>query len=192
MNAFFAPERLATPDFVLRSYLPGDGPATAEAKRGSFAHLSSWMPWASETETDDGNEVMVRRNRAQYLTNTDYTVGIWSPDEQRLRGGTGLHLRGRSIADGAGEVGMWIRAEDAGEGLGTAALQAILRWGFTEWPFKRLSWHCDADNIPSRRVAEKAGMRLEGELRGDKSDVSDARRTTLIFGLTREELPALL
>lgn len=192
MTAFFAPERCESAALLLRGYLPGDGHALLAAKASSYEHLRPWMAWAAEKETLEENEALVRKFRADYLTNTDFTIGVWSPDESRLLGGTGFHIRGpsRTVADAVAEIGMWIAAEHAGRGLGTAVLRAMLAWGFTEWPWERLAWHCDARNVASRRVAEKAGMRLEGRLRGDKPEVGEGRRDTLLFGMTRAEIAA--
>lgn len=187
MTHFFAPERHQTAGLVLRSYRPGDGAALSEAFNSSYDHLKDWMPWATSDQTVEDSEARAREFRAAYLTNTDFTLGIWSRDETRLWGGTGFHLRGGVVAAGVAEIGMWIRGSEAGRGLGTAALRAMLDWGFADWPWYRLSWHCDARNAASARTAEKAGMRHEGTLRGEKSDVGEGRRDTLIFGLTSED-----
>ena len=182
-----APERLDLPELTLRCYHPGDGPALTAATSSSYEHLRLWMAWASAEQTDAESETLVRSFRAAWLTNTDFTVGIWSPDGDTLLGGTGFHLRGNPLSAQVAEIGMWIRADAAGRGLGTAALRAMLRWGFSEWPWERLSWHCDERNEASRRTAERAGLQLEGRLRGDKPEVGEGRRTTLVYGLTRTD-----
>lgn len=190
MTLFFAPERRRCDGFLLRSYRPGDGPAVAAAKHASYAHLAPWMPWASRTETDEDNEMLVRRFRADYLTNRDFTIGVWAPDEAVLWGGTGFHLRdGHADVDsGCGEIGMWIAAARSGRGLGTRVLVAMLQWGFSsEWPWQRLSWRCDRRNVASRRVAERAGMTVEGTIRNDRAEVGEGRRDTLLFGAVRGE-----
>lgn len=187
LQHFVAPEQLEAPDFTLRSYLPGDGPALAEAVVFSYEHLRPWLSWVSEERHDEASEALVREFRASWLTNRDYVIGIWSPSGDRLLGGTGFHLRGRPLGDQVGEIGLWIRADAAGAGLGVAVLAAMLRWGFGAWPWERLEWRCDHRNDASRRTAEKAGMRYEGSLRGDKPEVGEGRRTTLVFGLTRED-----
>ena len=189
MGTFFAPERLETPAFTLRSYFPGDGEAMCEASNASYDHLRTFMAWATKSDSVEACEERARMFRAQFLTNTDFVIGVWSPDGSRLLGGTGFHPRGRAVADGVAEIGMWIRSDTAGAGLGTAVLDAMLRWGFDEWPWERLSWYCDERNTASRRCAERAGMTLEGQLRGDKPEVGEGRRTTLIFGMVRAEVP---
>lgn len=145
-------------------------------------------PWATDSQTEDEAEGLARAFRGKYLLNTDFVIGAWTPDEGRLLGGTGFHLRPHELSAGIAEIGMWVRADAAGQGVGTSMLRAMLEWGFTEWPWERLSWHCDSRNIASRRVAEKAGMRLEGTFRGDISDTDPTqRRDTLVFGLTRAD-----
>lgn len=188
MTAFFAPERLDGDGFTLRCYEPGDGPAMVEAKSSSYAHLSPWMPWASEEEVVEDNEVLARRFRAHWLTGEDFVAGIWAPDGQRLLGGTGFHPRGRGLEEGTAEIGMWIRVEEAGRGLGTRVLAAMLGWGVTDWPWERLEWRCDSRNVASARTAEKAGMRLEGTLRGERAEVGEGRRDTRLYALIRSDL----
>ena len=187
MAHFIAPEHLHLAHFTLRCYQPGDGPALTEAVEASYDHLRPWLPWAQPSQPAAESEGRVREFRAKWLTSTDFVVGIWTPEGDALLGGTGFHLRGRPVEDHVAEIGMWIRADRAGEGLGTAVLGAMLRWGFGDWPWERLAWHCDERNTGSRRAAERAGMRHEGSLRGDKADVGEGRRTTLIYGLTRTD-----
>jgi RimJ/RimL family protein N-acetyltransferase len=187
LSHFIAPSRLETPDFTVRTYERGDGAALTQAVEPSYDHLRPWLRWPRPTQPVHESEVLVRRFLADHLTNRDHTLGIWSPDGSRLLGGTGFHLRGRPLADRVGEIGMWIRVDAAGQGLGSAVLRAMLRWGFTDWPFERLEWRCDARNTASARTAEAAGMPLEGRLRGDTAEAGDGRRTTLVFGLTRAD-----
>lgn len=82
---------------------------------------------------------------------------------------------------------MWVRASEAGRGLGTRLLGAMLSWGFSEWPWLRLAWRCDDRNRASMRVAEKCGLRLEGLLRGQAAEVGGGRRDTATFAITRDE-----
>ena len=114
-------------------------------------------------------------------------MGIWSPDESRLLGGCGYHLREGPLELRNAEIGMWIRGDVAGHGLGTAALCALLRWGFSAWPWLRLSWRCSSANRASQRVAEKAGMQREGVLRSHAIDPDGSRRDTVCYAALREE-----
>ena len=135
ISPFFAPEHFTTEAFTLRCYMPGDGPSLAKAVNASYEHLRHFLPWAKPHTEDNEAEQTVRRFRAEYLLNTNFVLAIWSPEGassgQRLLGGSGFHLREGDLDNRAAEVGMWIRADAAGRGLGTRALSAVLEWGFT-------------------------------------------------------------
>jgi RimJ/RimL family protein N-acetyltransferase len=187
LSHWFAPESYEAEGFVLRSYEAGDGPLLRAANLESYEHLRPWMPWATHQQSADDAEILARRFRAKYLLEEDFVVGIFSASGDRLLGGTGFHLREAPLAHACAEIGMWVRASEAGRGLGTQVLGAMLRWGFVDWPWLRLSWRCDDRNVASRRVAEKSGFRLEGVARGQADEVGGGRRDTACYALTRAD-----
>ncbi|MHC4959427.1 MAG: GNAT family N-acetyltransferase, partial [Planctomycetota bacterium] len=125
------------------------------------------------------------RFRAHWLLHKDFVIGIWSPDEAELLGGCGFHLRDGPLEHGNAEMGMWIAAAHAGRGLGTEALREMVAWGFTEWPWVRLSWRCNALNTASARVAEKAGLQLEAKLKSQMITQAGERRDTLCYAILK-------
>ena len=64
-----------------------------------------------------------------------------------------------------GEIGYWLRADARGGGVTSRALLLISRWALARDGVGRLQLRADVENVASRRVAEKAGFRLEGVLR---------------------------
>jgi RimJ/RimL family protein N-acetyltransferase len=187
---FVAPDVFETPDFTLRCYGPHDGPALCKATNSSFEHLRHWMPWATNEQTEEQAEELVRQFRAKWLLAQDFVVATFAPDGSELLGGCGFHLRGASIKSGSADIGMWVAGSQAGRGLGTAMLGAMLAWGFTEWPWERLAWQCDVRNAGSRRVAEKNGLRHEGTLLQDEVAVDGGRRDTALFAILKTEWEA--
>jgi RimJ/RimL family protein N-acetyltransferase len=184
-SLFVAPASFISDGIALRAYQPGDGPELRVATTSSYEHLRPWMPWATPEDSVEAAEVRCRRFAARYLLNEDFTLGIWVGDQ--LAGGAGFHLRGGPIAWRSAEIGMWIRGSYAGQGLGTRALGAMLKWGFEDWGWERLSWHCDTRNRASASVARKNGLLLEATLRSDALDVEGRRRDTYLFAMLREE-----
>lgn len=182
---FFAPTTYSTDELTIRSYLPGDGAALQAATVSSYDHLRPWMPWATTEQTVDEAEALCRRFYARYLLNEDYVLGAWRGDE--LLGGSGFHLRYGGLDQRTVEIGMWIRASAAGQGLATRVLAAMLRWGFETWGWERIVWMCDTRNTASARVAEKNGMTREATLRSDRLDVDGLRRDTHMFTILRSE-----
>jgi RimJ/RimL family protein N-acetyltransferase len=182
-----APDRHVAQGFVLRSYQLGDGPSLSEAVNSSYDHLKRFMPWAVPQQAIERSEQLCREFRGRWLLASDFVIGIWAPDESRLLGGCGYHLREGTVDVGNAEIGIWIRADAAGRGLGTSVLHAMLRWGFEEWPWVRLSWRCSSANAASQRVAEKAGLQREGVLRSHAFDPDGSRRDTVCYAMLREE-----
>ena len=179
---FTAPEAWRQGDLLLRSFRPGDGPELNRATQSSFEHLRPWMAWASPDTTVEDSEAFAREGFARWLLGEEFGVAVWR--DERLVAATGFHLRGgRRLDDATAEIGMWVRADEAGKGLGTRLLQAMVDWADAAWPWRRLVWTCDGRNLASARVAEKCGFQLEGRLREPVAGDPLQRETTLVYGL---------
>ena len=63
------------------------------------------------------------------------------------------------------ELGYIVAREVRGRGAGTAILRVLTRWAFDDIQAQRAYLIIDVDNPASRRVAERAGYRLEGVMR---------------------------
>jgi [ribosomal protein S5]-alanine N-acetyltransferase len=83
--------------------------------------------------------------------------------------------------DRTGELGYTIRRDCWGRGIGTEVATLLLQLGFQRLGLERIAATCAPDNVGSVRVLEKAGLRLEGLLRGHVL-VGGRRRNSLIFG----------
>lgn len=176
---FVAPLSTTVEDLTLRAWQPGDGQVLAEVTNASHAHLSPWMEWANTRTTPAAAEVLVREFAGKYLAREDFAIGIWR--DRELVGGTGFHLRWGPLSHRIAEVGMWIAGPHAHQGLGTTVLRTLSQWGFSdEWGWQQLLWLCDRDNRASARVAEKAGYRMEGEVRGTLGR-GTTRESTVVF-----------
>lgn len=187
LEDFIPPDEFLAERVLLRSYRPGDGAELCAATVESFEHLRPWMTWATETQSEAEAERRARANRGHWLLGNDFVIAIRTPDDRRFLGGAGYHLREGPLATRNAEIGMWIRASEAGKGIGSAALAALLEWGFTEWPWRRLSWRCDAENAASRRIARKAGLAEEGVLRRHGRAPSGEVRDTVCHAILKEE-----
>jgi len=66
-------------------------------------------------------------------------------------------------------------------------VRGISDFAFDVLGARRLEIRCDSRNLPSARVAERAGFRLEGELRNNEVDPNGAARNTLVYAMLPEE-----
>jgi len=157
------PYRIVTERLVLRSWEPRDAPLLKEAVDSSIDHLLPWMPWAvHEPQSLEDKVALLRQFRGKFDLGQDFTYGIFTPDEEQAVGGTGLHTR---IGDDAFEIGYWIRASRAGEGLGTESTAALTRVAFELTDVDRIEIRCEPENERSRAIPRKLGYREEATLR---------------------------
>ncbi len=84
-------------------------------------------------------------------------------------------------------IGYWIACESRGQGLATRALVLLSRWALSEGGVQRLELTTHPENLPSQRVAEKAGFVREGVLRSH-TRFREGRRDSVLFSLLRSDL----
>lgn len=176
----FETERL-----LIRSPMSGDGPELYAAVKESFDELRPWMPWAEQHETLADSEEDARRARVAFLERSDLRLHIFLKGTDTLVGSSGLHRIDWTVPKF--EIGYWCRTGHSGRGYTTEAVRGIVAFAFGELGANRLEIKCNPDNLPSRRVAEKAGFHLEGELRNSEIDPEGKLKNTLVFSLLTEE-----
>ena len=157
------PYRIVTDRLVIRCWEPRDAPLLKEALDSSLEHLRPWMPWAANEPTSLAEKVeLMRTFRGNFDLGNDFVYGIFDREESQVVGGTGLHTR---RGDYAFEIGYWIRASRAGEGLATEATAALTRVGFELCEVDRIEIRCDPKNERSRAIPRKLGYVEEATLR---------------------------
>ena len=84
--------QIHTARMVLRCWEPVDAPLIAKALIESRDHLMPWMPWAANEPIELSQRVKwLRKFRGEFDLDQDYIYGVFTPDESRVIGGTGLH-----------------------------------------------------------------------------------------------------
>lgn len=179
------PESFETGRLLIRSPLPGDGPGMHAAVNESLAELTPWMPWPKEHRTVEDSEASVRRARARFVGREDLMLLLFLKGTGTLVGSSGLHRIDWEVPKF--EIGYWCRTGFTGRGYVTEAVSGISAFAFDALGARRVEIRCDSRNGPSARVAERAGFRLEGELRNNELDTSGQLRNTLVYAMTPEE-----
>jgi RimJ/RimL family protein N-acetyltransferase len=78
------------------------------------------------------------------------------------------------------EIGYRLNPDYWNRGLITEAARAVRDHGFRDWKLPRVISLIHPQNIPSRRVAEKNGMKIEKE-------ITFRGFPTLVYAMTREQ-----
>lgn len=84
--------------------------------------------------------------------------------ETELIGGIGLELQ-HDVYRRSAEIGYWLGEPFWGKGIVTAAVKAVVHYGFSELDLLRIYAGVFATNPRSARVLEKSGFQFEGRLR---------------------------
>jgi RimJ/RimL family protein N-acetyltransferase len=175
------PESFETERLLIRGPLPGDGPEMHAAVNESLDELLPWMDWPRQHETVEDSEEKVRRDRARFLERTDLLLLLFLKGTDTLVGGSGLHRMDWSVP--RFEIGYWCRTRFAGSGYITEAVRAITSFALEHLGARRVEIRCDSLNERSIRVAERAGYRLEGELRNAEVGAGGGPRNVLVFSV---------
>jgi RimJ/RimL family protein N-acetyltransferase len=176
---------LGTERLLIRSPLPGGGPEMHAAVNESLGELTPWMPWPKEHRTVEDSEASVRRARARFVAREDLMLLLLLKGTQTLVGSSGLHRIDWDVPKF--EIGYWCRTRFTGQGYVTEAVRGISAFAFEALGARRLEIRCDSRNLPSARVAERAGFRLEGELRNNELDTGGHLRDTLVYAMIPDE-----
>ena len=175
---------------MLRCYEPSDAAAMKEGVDSSLDHLRTYMDWAHyEPQTIEEKVALARRFRGWFDADENYVYGIFSRDESRYLGGTGLHQRGGA---GSLEIGYWVRADATRQGIATESTAVLARVGIELSGAHRIDLQIDPRNDASQGVARKLGFTHEGTLRRRLPAPGGAgpRRDSMVFTLLAEELSA--
>lgn len=149
------------------------------SKREDVTRYLLWSPHPSPRYTKG----YVHSLRHQYRNGQFYDWAII------LKGGPMIGTVGFTRLDpqnNCGEIGYVLNPRFHGRGYATEAARAVLKFGFVHLGLNRIEAHYMAENLASRRVMEKLGMRYEGTLR-QSMRVKGVYRDIGICAITRSE-----
>lgn len=179
--------RIETQRLVIRCPEPGDAQRFIDAIVPNIEHLNPWLPWAGRDPLDLQSVIeRLRRFRGHFDLGQDYIYLIFSPDESRMVGGTGLHSR---LGEGALEIGYWIGKDFINQGLVTESSAALTRVAFEVNQVNRVEIHCAPDNVRSAKVPPKLGFTHEATLRQRSKQSDGSWRDSMVWTLLARDYP---
>lgn len=177
--------KIETDRLIIRCYEPKDAKLLKNSIDESLEHLLPWMPWAkNEPESVQTKLERLRKYRGQFDLGIDYTFGIFSKDEKKLIGSTGLHPR---LSNNAREIGYWINVKYLKQGYATETVKALIKVGFEIEQLDRIEIRCDPNNIPSQGIPKKLGFIHEGTLKNRLTDTKGELRDVMIWTMFKED-----
>src|SRR4051812_7719433 len=179
------PEELVGARVLLRPYRTSDAEQVFAAIDESREHLKPWMPWVNNHLRVDDTLDYCLRSASNWLLRSDLAVGIFDQSSGRFLGGSGLHDPDWDLR--AFETGYWLRASAVGRRYMTETVRLLVGFAFAALRAQRVHLGCEASNVASQRVAERAGFLLEGRLRNGLLATSGQPVDMLVFALTPED-----
>jgi RimJ/RimL family protein N-acetyltransferase len=168
------PTRVETERLVVRMFEPGDAPDMFEAINADRGRLMPWMAWAQtdhQSLSDSVYYIESTRRQWEKPDSTTFAMGIFERSSGRFLGSTDLHGIRAGLREA--EVGYWICASERGTGICTEATGGLISAALRPqdaggWGLRRIVVFTAAQNVPSRRVCEKLGLRLEQRRKQDR------------------------
>ncbi|HMN76553.1 MAG TPA: GNAT family N-acetyltransferase [Burkholderiaceae bacterium] len=176
------PAAIQSQRLLLRSPRSGDGAALHETIVESLPELRRFLaslPWVAEEQTRESAEVFCRNAESNFLTRRNLPFLMFAKESGCLIGVCGLH---RTVWDvPKTEVGYWVRSSESGKGYVTEAVTRLVAFAFEALAAERIEIITDAENLASRRVAERCGFTLEGLLRRERRAPDGSLRNTCVY-----------
>jgi [ribosomal protein S5]-alanine N-acetyltransferase len=152
-----------TDRLLLREFVEGDWPAVhVYASDPEIYRYRSSTPHTTEEQTRE----LIRRILARQAETprAEYFFAVLLRVEARLIGE--CFLRMLSFEESEAFIGYSLNRDCWGQGYMTEAVRALIGFGFAELGLRRIVSGCHPENVGSRRVMEKAGMRRQLTLPG--------------------------
>lgn len=163
---------------TLRPWRPDDVAALVECLDGD-EEVTRWMDTIPQPYREPEARSWIELATKYWREGTSAPFAVTDAASGEVLGGVGFGwVAGEQ---GVGEVGYWLRRDARGRGLTTRAVQLVTRWAFETLTCERLQLRADEQNLPSQRVAEKAGFEREGVLRSVHFNPRHNRRVNFVM-----------
>lgn len=164
---------------------PGDEDVEAITAACQDPEIEQWVSTPVPYERSHAQWFIDRVVRPGWESGTDLVWSVRDAASDRLLGMIGLH----GIAERSAEIGFWVAPWGRGSGVMSRAVALVVDHAFDAdgLALERLGWTAYVGNWPSRRVAWRAGFRLEGTIRGHAVQRAGVRRDAWVGTLLRDD-----
>lgn len=184
------PERLDTARLFLRPYREADAQWYFAMGQRNLAHLerheSGNTVFGMHCEDDAAS--VLRTFGRYWRERTAFALGVFVQGTEEFAGQLYLGVTHAELP--ALNLGFFTDCAHVNQGYMTEAAHRGLAFAFGELGARRVGLWCDDTNVPSRRIAERCGFRLEGHVREDKRHADGSITGSLCYGLLRGEFEA--
>lgn len=181
--------RICGDGLLLRFPEPSDFVAWRELRSASLDFLKPWEPrWPQDDLTRTGFRRRLRRYRRDGELGLSQTWFVFDEHNGALLGG--LTLSGIKLgAARSAQLGYWMGAPHAGQGIMRRAASLLLHEAFFGLGLERIEAACLPFNHRSARLLAGLGFQREGVVRS-YLEIDGKRRDHVLYGLLRSDFRA--
>ncbi len=167
-------------NILIRSCQPGDASVICDGVHETMQEMLKWAPWCHPDYSLSDCASWLETRRQMWSEGIEYDFVILDTQNKNFLGGCAIDQINRK--HNFANLGYWIRSSQAGNGIATAAVRLISRFGFETLGFTRLEIVAAVQNSASQRVAEKVGAIREG-IHRNRHVVRDKMYDAVMFSL---------
>lgn len=169
--------RLETKRLYLKSWTEEDAESLYQcAKNPKVGPMAGWSPHQNVEES-----LKIIRD----LLLTPYTFAIILKENNKIIGNVSLNIEKENLS--SAELGCWMDVPYWGKELGVEALREVIRFGFVELSLKKLWASHFEENLQSKRLQEKCGLRFRYKKENVDCPLIHAIKTKYFNYITRED-----
>ncbi len=158
---------------ILRNFRRSDFDNVHEYASDSL--VCKFMTWGPNTKKDT-KDFMARAMKGE--------LAIEHIEDKKVIGGCRITVQSGKHKNA--DLGYCLNKKYWNQGLTTEATKLLIGFGFSKLKMHRIYATCDIENIASRKVLQKCGMKKEGILR-ERFLIRGRWRSSYLFSILRKE-----
>ncbi|NQY20032.1 MAG: GNAT family N-acetyltransferase [Campylobacteraceae bacterium] len=121
-------------------------------------YLEKWLVWPAHCKNEKDFISYIRKSLHDYADGKSMVCGIWFNGE--LVGNASFNTINHELKKV--EIGYWIKESVQGNGIINRVCKKLIEIAFSELSMNKIEISVASDNMASRAVCKRLGMKLEG------------------------------
>ena len=150
--------------------------------KDNYDYLEQWLAWPPHNKVEADFKGFVEQCLTEYATEKSMVCGVFYQGD--LVGTAGFNSINHDLKKA--ELGYWLGASMQGHGIITKVNKHLINIAFNELGMDKVQLCAAEHNLPSRAVAQRLGMTLEGIIT-NAENLNGRIVDHAIYGLLKEQ-----